>query len=87
MSRVVFLGPQRFRPTLVGVLDRFEIEGTVAAITAGWQEREQAVDELEDHIHSDLVNLRLYERTEQVLASDPEFGEALHGKQRRLRDL
>ncbi len=87
MSRVVFLGPQRFRPTLVRVLDRLEVEGTVAAITAGWQEREQEVDELKDHIHRDLVNLRLYERTEQVLASDPEFGDALHDKQRRLRDL
>lgn len=87
MSRVVFLGPQRFRPTLAGVLDRFEIEGTVAAVTAGWQEREQEVDELKVHIHRDLVNLGLYERTEQVLASDPEFGAALHDKQRRLRDL
>ena len=87
MSRVVFLGPQRFRPTLVGVLDRYEIEGTVAAVTAGWQEREQEVDELEDHIHRELVNLRLYGRTEQVLASDPELGEALHDRQRRLRDL
>ena len=49
MSRVVFLGPQRFQPTLAGVLDRLEVEGTVAVITAGWQEREQEVDELEDH--------------------------------------
>jgi len=87
MSRVVFLGPQRFQPTLVRVLDRFEIEGTVAAITAGWQEREQEVDELKDHIHRKLVNLRLYERSEQVLASDPELGEALRRRQRRLRGL
>ena len=87
MSRVVFLGPQRFRPTLAGVLDRLEVEGTVAAITAGWQEREQEVDELEDHIHRDLVNLRLYERAEQVLATDPELRAALHERQSRLRDL
>jgi hypothetical protein len=87
MNRVVFLGPQRFRPTLAAVLDRLAIEGTVAAITAGWQEREQEVDELEDHIHRDLVNLRLYERAEQVLANDPELRDALNDRQLRLRDL
>jgi len=87
MSRVVFLGPQRFRPTLAAVLDRLEVDGTVAVITAGWQEREQEVDELADHIHRDPVNLRLYERGEQVLASDAELRTALNQRQRRLRDL
>jgi len=87
MNRVVFLGPQRFRPTLVAVLDRLEIDGTVAAITAGWQERETEVDELKDHIHRELVNLRLYERAEQVFSGDVELRDALHDKQRRLRDL
>ena len=55
MSRVVFLGPQRFRPTLAAVLDRLEVDGTVAAVTAGWQEREQEVDELHDRVFSDLI--------------------------------
>jgi len=87
MSRVVFLGPQRFRPSLAAVLDRLEVEGTLAVITAGWQERETEVDELQDHIHRELVNLRLYERAEQVFTKDPELRDALHDKQRRLRDL
>ncbi len=87
MSHVVFLGPQRFRPTLAAVLDRHEVAGPVAAITAGWQEREQEVDELKDHIHRDLVDLRLYERAEQVFAADPELRAALNDRQRRLREL
>jgi len=87
MSRIVFLGPQRFRPTLVDVLDRLEVDGTVAAITAGWQEREQEVDELQDHIHRELVDLRLYERAEQVFFKDSELRDALQDKQRRLRAL
>jgi hypothetical protein len=87
MNRVVFLGPQRFKPTLAAALDRLEVDGKVAVITAGWQEREQEVDELADHIHREPVNLRLYERGERVLASDAELSKALHAQQRRLRDL
>lgn len=87
MNSVVFLGPQRFRPTVVATLDRLGIDGTVAAITAGWQEREQEVGELQDHIHRELINLRLYERAEEVFAADPELRDATHERQQRLREL
>ncbi|NIM00524.1 MAG: type 1 glutamine amidotransferase-like domain-containing protein [Acidobacteria bacterium] len=86
MNRVFFLGPQRFRPTLVATLDRIGVEGTVAAITAGWQEREQEVGELQDHIHRELINLRLYERAEEVFAEDAELRDAVHERQQWLRE-
>jgi hypothetical protein len=87
MSTVVFLGPQRFRPTVVDVLDGLGVEGPLATVTAGWQEREQEIDELADHVHRDLVNLRLYERSEEVLATDTELGAALREKHDRLKSL
>lgn len=87
MSRVVFLGPQRFSPTLVDVLDRLEVRGTVATVTAGWQEREQEIQELAEHVHREVRNLRLYERADQILHEDEALAKALRGRQNRLRDL
>ena len=40
LGTVVLLGPQRLRPTLSGVAGSLGIAGTVAVVTAGWQERE-----------------------------------------------
>jgi len=87
MPFVVLLGPQRFDPTVAAVLDSLRVEGTVAAITAGWQEREQEVDELRDHVRRELVNLRLYERAEDVLASDASLAAALREGQENVREL
>ena len=87
MPTVVFLGPQRFRPTVVDVLDGLGVEGALATVTAGWQEREQEIEELKDHVHRDLVNLRLYERSEEILSTDAEFATALNLKHERLKAL
>jgi hypothetical protein len=87
MHPVVFLGPQRFSPTLVEALDRIGVEGRLAAITAGWQEREQEIDELEDHVGRDVVNLRLWERADELLTADPELAVALRARQRSLKTL
>ena len=87
MNPVVFLGPQRFRPTLAAALDRLGIEGRVAAITAGWQEREQEIDELRDHVHRDVANLGLYAVAEETLAADAELAEALRARQADAQEL
>jgi hypothetical protein len=87
MPTVVFLGPQRFRPTVVDVLRGLGVEGPLATVTAGWQEREQEIDELADHVSRELVNLRVYERSEEVLAADTDLAAALRGKHERLKRL
>lgn len=87
MQPIFFLGPQRFEPTVASVLRKCQPEGSVAVVTAGWQEREQEVDELRDHLKREIVNLRLYERSETILSDDPELADALQRKQRQLRDL
>jgi len=90
MPRVVLLGPQRLAPTLVEVVDALGIEGSVAAITAGWEERESEDQELRDHLGRRTLNLELYRRSEELFSGDPELADAYARRkkdQRELRDL
>ena len=68
---IVILGPQR-RPTL----DAVGLDGPVATITAGWQEREPDDAELDALLEGRSVNLALYARWQDVLERDPEYAEA-----------
>ena len=65
------LGPQR-RPTL----DAVGLDGPVATITAGWQEREPDDAELDALLDGRSLNLALYARWQDVLDRDPEYAEA-----------
>jgi Peptidase family S51 len=84
---VALLGPQRFEPTLRRVMDSLGMSGRIAAITAGWQERESEDQELHDHLDERTVNLELYARAERVAARDPELARAHHARQQRLRRM
>lgn len=76
MSRsVTVLGPQR-QPTLGRVLDALGVEGSIAAITAGWQEREGDDAELMTLLGGRGVNLRLHARWIAALSADPEYAAA-----------
>ena len=68
---IVLLGPQR-RPTL----DAVGLEGPVATITAGWQEREPDDAELDALLDGRSVNLALYARWQDVLERDQEYAVA-----------
>jgi len=70
--RVTLLGPQR-RSTLDTVAAALYPEGTVATITAGWQEREPDDGELSKLLGARDVNLRLYQRWLDVQERDPGF--------------
>ncbi|MCZ6574567.1 MAG: Type 1 glutamine amidotransferase-like domain-containing protein [Planctomycetota bacterium] len=88
--RVVLLGPQRLAPTLVDAVDSLGIDGPIASITAGWEEREGEDRELEEHLRGRVVNLRVYGRAEEIYEADPELRRALlqrHETIRKLRDL
>jgi hypothetical protein len=79
---VTLLGPQR-RPTVDAVLAARQLTGPVATITAGWQEREPADEELAKLLGGQDVNLRLYQRWLDVAERDPPFAAA----ERQVRDL
>jgi len=81
------LGPQRFDPFVARVLDDLGADGPVAAITAGWQEREEEHDELRDHVRRPVDNLALYRRADEAFRDDPELFAAVRARQDRLREL
>jgi hypothetical protein len=85
--RVVLLGPQRTDPTLKAAVDAMGIHGRVAAVTAGWEEREDEDQEMRDHLGIRVVNLRIYERAEDVYQRDPELFAAMRERHDLLRKL
>lgn len=87
MKQLVLLGPQRLNPTLAQVVQEIGVEGPIATITAGWQEREDEVDELSHHLGHPLVNLRLYHRADQLFLEDDELWAAYRERQNRLKSL
>ncbi|HVJ93223.1 MAG TPA: hypothetical protein VM580_25655 [Labilithrix sp.] len=82
---VVLLGAQRFDPTLGAAVAELGIEGRIATITAGWQEREEEDDDLREHLGGRTVNLRLHARAEEVFAKDAELLAAHRERQVILR--
>ncbi|MGQ0721490.1 MAG: hypothetical protein ACT4PE_07955 [Candidatus Eiseniibacteriota bacterium] len=84
---VILLGPQGRRETLADVLQQHGITGRLATITAGWQEREDEVRALDDHLQGQTENLLLHRRGEEIFAADPELEKVHHDRQRRLREL
>lgn len=84
---LTLLGPQRLQPTLAPALEEMEVEGPIATVTAGWQEREAEVEEMREHVGRPVVNLLLHTRGEQVFAADPRFADRYRARQERLRRL
>jgi hypothetical protein len=82
---VVLLGPQRFDPTLGATLKALGLEGKLATVTAGWQEREEEDSDLQEHLSGGSVNLRLYARAEEVWKADAELHEQHRSRQEVLR--
>lgn len=83
----ILLGPQRHAITVTEELAALGLQGRIAAITAGWQEREAEDDELQDAIGHRAVNLRLHQRCDRAFANDPELFSAHRARQDRLRQL
>ena len=84
---IVLLGPQRLQRTLGTVVDAVGVTGDFAAVTAGWEEREDEIDELRAHLDRRVVNLRLYARAEEVFREDRDLFRAYRGRRLRLREL
>lgn len=83
---VIVLGPQR-RPTVDSVVRTLDLRGGIATVTAGWLEREPDDAELDGLLGGRSVNLRLYARWQDVLATDPEYAAAEREHRAALREL
>ncbi len=87
MNAFALLGPQRLAPSIADELDALSVDGPVAAVTAGWQEREAEDDELRRHIGRAVTDLRLHGRCDAMFADDPALFEAHRARQDELRAL
>ena len=72
---VTLLGPQR-RPTLDRVVQSLGIDGPIAAVNAGWQDREADDGELLSLLGGRGVNLRLHARWMSILHDDADYARA-----------
>lgn len=84
---VTLLGPQRLQPTLIHAVRERGIEGRIATVTAGWQEREDEDRELHEHLGTRTVNLRLYDRVARIFERDAGLRDAFRVRQDRLKEL
>jgi hypothetical protein len=87
---ITLLGPQRFNPILREVLEPHRFDKPYALITAGWQEREEEVQELDEHVQHQTVQLFLHERSDRLFAEYPQFRIEYRRRQsclRRMQDL
>ena len=90
MVRVVLLGPQRHNQTIARAVTDLDLKGPLAVITAGWQEREAELEELDAHLGMETVNLNLHQRGEEVFHRDSTFTEAHRQHQdfiKRLQEI
>lgn len=78
----ILLGPQRFTVTLGAAVRSLGLDGPIAMITSGWEEREDDVDELNGHLEGRGRNLRLHHRMLDVFETDAALAAAARG----LRD-
>ncbi len=83
--RVVLLGPQRLFPTLIQAVDALGVHGRIAAVTAGWEEREREDQELSAHLSGRSFNLRIWERGEDVYSRDRELHLGVRERNEKLR--
>ncbi len=84
---IALLGPQSRNPSLDRALSVLGVQGPYGAITAGWREMEGETKALAEHIQADVVDLALYERVEDIFASDPALFDAHRQRQDMLKQL
>jgi hypothetical protein len=87
MAVQILLGPQSPAPNLRQAVDSINVPGPIVVITAGWRDSEGEIDELRKDIGRPVEDLALYQRAENVFASEPELRELKRERQDKLREL
>lgn len=81
----VALGPQSPRRNIAEAVAAAGLpDGPLAFISAGWQEGEGDVEEVEALLGRTMVDLGLYRRAEQLFGADERIGNAARERQARL---
>ncbi|WP_347353161.1 Type 1 glutamine amidotransferase-like domain-containing protein [Intrasporangium sp.] len=83
----ILLGPQRFTVTVTSAVRSLGVEGPIAMINAGWEEREDDDAELLGLLDGRGRNLRLYHRLIDVMTKDAAFSKAALAFRDRQEEL
>ena len=92
-SPVVLLGPRGGGLRLRDVVGELEAEGAlspgarIAAVTAGWRDREANEGLIDPHLADRVVDLELYRRSDRVAEADAELAQAHRASRNRLKAL
>lgn len=84
---VTLLGPQRRVTGARSAVAELIPDGPVAAVNAGWLEREADTGELDDVLGGRLVNLELHRRWQTLREDDPDFDANQHRLSDSLSEL
>ena len=87
MAEYILLGPQRPTVNLDAAFSALDKTQPVAVVSAGWQEAEGDIDEVREIVKCPLVDLRLYQRAENILASEAWLRAVYRERQDRLQEL
>lgn len=84
---MILLAPQGEKQTLMDAVRDLGLDGPVATVTAGWEEREAEDAALAAHLECGAVNLGLWPRAEEVFREAPGVRAVLFERHDRLREL
>jgi hypothetical protein len=87
LSHAILLGPQRHVPIVRPAVESLvpKDRTPLAVVTAGWEEREEEIGELRDHLDRPVVNLAVWQRVERIFAADHQLLDAMRDRHDRLR--
>ena len=87
MAAYFILGPQRPNVNIDLAFNALENKGPAAVMSAGWQDAEGDIEEVQEAAGRSLCDLQLYQRAEDVLASEIGLRELYRKRQDRLQEL
>ena len=88
MPQRILLGPQRPITNLgTAIVDAALPDGPLAVISAGWQEAEGDIEDIHAVVGRPLVDLRVYQRAEELFSASPDLLLAYRARQDRLKTL
>lgn len=87
MSLQVMLGPQSPNPNLRQVIDELGVGGPIVSITAGWRDYEGELEDLETDLGQPVEDLRIYHRSEEIFAQEPQLLALHRERQDQLLEL
>ena len=88
MFKRLILGPQRPDPNLGLALIEADLpSGPIGVISAGWQEAEGELADVQQQVGRPLISLRLHERAETIFDASPDLRAMHNERQHDLKEL